>query len=76
MSAPQLSKFSSQANPEILNTLREIAYSEGRMLHAVMDEAFRDYLLKKGATSPRQKVMSNFAQSLHDFDALYQELAK
>lgn len=76
MTTPQLSKFSSQANPEILNTLREIADSEGRKLHAVMDEAFRDYLLKKGTNSPRQKVMSNFAQSLHDFDVLYQELAK
>lgn len=76
MSASQLSKFSSQANPEILNILREIADTEGRKLHAVMDEAFRDYLSKKGAMSPSQKVMSNFSQSLHEFDALYQALAK
>lgn len=76
MREPQLSKFSSQANPEILNTLREIADTEGRKLHAVMDEAFRDYLSKKGAMPQSQKVMTTFAQSLHDFDALYQALAK
>ncbi len=76
MREPQLSKFSSQANPEILNTLREIADTEGRKLHAVMDEAFRDYLSKKGAMPQSQKVMTNFAQSLHEFDALYQALAR
>lgn len=76
MSTPKLSKFSSQANPEVLNTLREIAGLEGRKFHAVLDEAFRDYLSKKGALAPSQKVMSHFAQSLHEFEALYQELAK
>ena len=41
MRALPLSKFSSQANPEVLNTLREIAEAEGRKFHAVLDEAFR-----------------------------------
>ena len=71
-----LSKFSSQANPEVLNTLREIAEAEGRKFHAVLDEAFRDYLSKKGAIAPSQKVMTHFAQSLHEFEGLYQTLAK
>ena len=48
-----LSKFSSQANPEILNTLRQIAEVEGKKFHAVLDEAFRDFLKQKGGINPR-----------------------
>ena len=43
-----LSKFSSQASPDVLNGLHQIADAEGRKFHAVLDEAFRDYLNKKG----------------------------
>ena len=46
MSIFNLSKFSSWANPEILTTLHQIANAEGRQFHAVLDEAFRDYLSK------------------------------
>jgi len=76
MGTIQLSKFSSQANPEVLNTLRQIADIEGRKFHAVLDEAFRDYLNKKGASTPNRQVMASFAQSLHEFEDLYKELAK
>ena len=76
MRALPLNKFSSQANPEVLNTLREIAEAEGRKFHAVLDEAFRDYLSKKGAVAPNQMVMAHFSQSLHEFEELYQTLAK
>ena len=48
MSALNLSKFSSWANPEISTILHQIANAEGRQFHAVLDEAFRDYLSKKG----------------------------
>jgi hypothetical protein len=43
MGTIQLIKFSSQANPEILNSLRQITDDEGRKFHAVLDEAFRDF---------------------------------
>lgn len=76
MNATTLCKFSSQANPDVLNTLREIANAEGRKFHAVLDEAFRDYLSKKGAVKPSAKVMTAFAQSLQDFEQLYKDLAK
>lgn len=76
MSATTLCKFSSQANPDVLNTLREIANAEGRKFHSILDEAFRDFLSKKGMTQPNTKVMSAFAQSLQDFEQLYKELAK
>ncbi len=71
-----LSKFSSQANPEILNTLRQIAEVEGKKFHAVLDEAFRDFLNKKGALTPERQVIASFAQRLHEFEDLYKELAK
>jgi hypothetical protein len=71
-----LSKFSSQANPEILNTLRQLAEVEGKKFHAVLDEAFRDFLNKKGALTPERQVIASFAQSLHEFEDLYKELAK
>jgi len=71
-----LSKFSSQANPEILNILHQIADIEGKKFHAVLDEAFRDYLSKKGVSTPNRQVMASFAKSLHEFEDLYKELAK
>lgn len=76
MSTTLLSKFSSQANPEILNTLHQIADIEGKKFHAVLDEAFRDFLNKKGVSTPDRQIMTSFAQSLHEFEDLYKELAK
>jgi hypothetical protein len=76
MGTTNLSKFSAQANPEVLSHLHEIATAEGRKLHSVIDEAFRDFLIKKGISSPSRQVMASFAQSLQEFEVLYQELAK
>ena len=71
-----LMKFSSQATPEILEALKVVAHAEGRKLHAVLDEAFRDYLQKKSKVEPRREVMQALASSMQEFDALYQALAK
>ncbi len=76
MGTLNLSKFSSHANPEILNILHQIADDEGRKFHSVLDEAFRDYLNKKGIAINNRKVMTQFAQSLQEFNELYKELAK
>ena len=69
-------KFSSQANPEILNIPHQIADDEGRKFHSVLDEAFRDYLNKKGIPLKNIKVETEFSQSLQEFNELYKELAK
>jgi hypothetical protein len=69
-------KFSSQANPEILNILHQIADDEGRKFYSVLDEAFRDYLNKKGIPLKNIKVETEFSQSLQEFNELYKELAK
>jgi hypothetical protein len=76
MGISNLIKFSSQANPEILNSLHQIADEEGRKFHSVLDEAFRDYLSIKGVSINSRKVMTKFAKSLQEFDELYKALAK
>jgi hypothetical protein len=76
MGISNLIKFSSQANPEILNSLHQIADDEGRKFHSVLDEAFRDYLSIKGVSINSRKVMTKFAKSLQEFDELYKALAK
>lgn len=69
-------KFSSQAAPEVLAALRQIAESEGRQFQAVLDEALREYIERKQQGRPRRYVIDAFAESLREFDSLYRELAK
>lgn len=69
-------KFSSQAAPEVLAALREMADAQGRQFQSVLDEALRDYLDKHQQDRPRRHVMAAFASSLSEFDVLYRELAK
>lgn len=69
-------KFSSQAAPEVLASLRQIAEAQGRQFQAVLDEALRDYIDRRQTQRPRRHVMAAFAASLDEFDALYRDLAK
>ena len=69
-------KFSSQASPDVLAALRQLAASQGRQFQAVLDEAMRDYLERQQRQQPRQHVMAAFASSLDEFDTLYKDLAK
>lgn len=69
-------KFSSQAAPEVLATLRHIAKSQGRMFYDVLDEALRDYIDSQHKKRHRRHVISSFASSQDEFDSLYRELAK
>jgi len=69
-------KFSSQASPEVLAAVRQIAESQGRQFQAVLDEALRDYIDRQQTDRPRRHVIDAFAASLSDFDSLYRELAK
>ena len=39
-----LKKFSSQADPDVLEALQEIAVREGRQFQAVLGDAMREYL--------------------------------
>ena len=69
-------KFSSQAAPEVLAALRQIAESQGRHFQAVLDEALRDYIDRQQKERPRRHMMASFASSMKEFDDLYRELAK
>lgn len=76
MTIPAREKFSSQAAPDVLAALRQIAENQGRQFQAVLDEALRDYIDRQQKERPRRHVMTSFASSLEEFDSLYRELAK
>ena len=71
-----LRKFSSQAEPEILEGLQEIAAREGRQFQAVLGDAMREYLTRKRQQAPRRNVLEAFQESLQERDELYRSLAK
>ena len=69
-------EFSSQAAPEVLLALRQIADAQGRQFQVVLDEALRDYIQRQQSAGSREHVMAAFASSLEEFDTLYRDLAK
>lgn len=68
--------ITSQASPEVIAALQQIAESEGRQLETVLDEALREYIERKAKPLPRRHVIDAFSESLEEFDVLYRELAK
>lgn len=71
-----LRKFSSQAEPEVLEGLQEIAAREGRQFQAVLGDAMREYLNHKRQQAARRNVLEAFQESLNERDELYRLLAK
>lgn len=71
-----LRKFSSQADTEVIEGLKEIAAREGRQFQAVLGEAMREYLARKRQHGPRRNVLEAFDASLKERNELYQSLAK
>jgi len=71
-----LRKFSSQAEPEVLDGLQEIAAREGRQFQAILGEAMREYLARKNQQAARRNVIEAFRESLRERDELYRSLAK
>jgi predicted SpoU family rRNA methylase len=69
-------KFASQADAQVLDSLKEIAKREGRQFQALLDEALRDYIEKKQTGKARKHVLAAYEESVVKFDALYAELAK
>ena len=53
-------KFSSQADAQLLSTLRDIAKTEGRQFQAVLEDAMRDYVENRSSRKPRPSVMAHF----------------
>lgn len=71
-----LRRFSSQAEPEVLEGLRELAVREGRQFQAVLGDAMREYLARKRQQAPRRNALEAFDASLKECDELYRSLAK
>ena len=72
VSTLQREKFSSQASPDVLAALRELAATQGRQFQAVLDDAMRDYLERQFKSRPRQHVMATFASSLRMRSIVFQ----
>jgi hypothetical protein len=70
-----LRKFSSQADPEVLAGLQDIATREGRQFQAVLGDAMREYLAQKHEQAPRRHVMEPSQRSLKQHEELYRSLA-
>lgn len=71
-----LRKFSSQADPDVIDGLQEIAAREGRQFQAVLGDAMREYLDHKRRQAPRRNVLEAFQESIEERDELYRSLAK
>ena len=69
-------KFASQADPQVLDELKDIARKEGRQFQSVIDEALRDYIEKKQTGQARKHVIAAYEESLSKFGKLYTALAK
>lgn len=69
-------KFSSQAAPELLAGLREVAQVEGRHFQAVLEDAMHSYLDAKANGRVRPEVMAHFRASLKRNRRLYELLAQ
>ena len=69
-------KFSSQASPETLAVMREIARSEGRKFQVVVQEAMEEYIANRNRKSPRPEVMAHFRASVERNRRLAELLAE
>lgn len=81
-------KFSSQASPELLAGMREIARTEGRHFQAVLEEAMLSYLENKAGDKNKAKdkneagdkvrpeVMAHYRASVERNRLLYELLAQ
>ena len=69
-------KFSSQASPDLLAALREIARNDGRHFQAVLEDAMRDYIEGRTQSKVRPEVMAHFYASLEKNRRLYELLAQ
>ena len=72
----QRKKFSSQASPELLAAVRELAQSEGRRFDAVLEDALKQYLENRAAGKPRASVMTRFQASVEGNRRLGELLAE
>ena len=69
-------KFSSQASPDLLSKMREIARDEGRHFQAVLEDAMSVYIESRTQPTVRPEMMAHFRASLERNRRLGELLAK
>ena len=69
-------KYASQADPELLTAMKQVAKEEGRQFQAVMEDAMRDYLERRNNASPRERVMAHLRASIEKNRRLGELLAQ
>ncbi len=69
-------KFSSQASPEVLAGIREIARKEGRQFQAVLEDALTSYIEGKSQERVRPEVMAHYQASVEKHHRLLELLAQ
>jgi hypothetical protein len=76
MMATAREKFSSQASPELLKEMREIARREGRHFQAVLEDAMSSYIESKNGDRVRPEVMAHYRASVERHRRFYELLAQ
>lgn len=69
-------KFSSQAAPELLSAMREIARKEGRHFQVVLEDAMQTFIEIREQSKVRPEVMARYRASVQRHRLLYELLAK
>ena len=69
-------KFSSQASPDLLSAMREIARSDGRHFQAVLEDAMSGYIVARKQSKVRPEVMAHYRDSVVRNRQLYKLLAQ
>ena len=75
MDTPRV-KFSSQADPELLTAMRQIARNDGRHFQAVLEDAMTHYIESRVNQRVRPEVMAHYYASVERHRLLYELLAK
>ena len=74
--AAKREEFSSQAAPELLSKMREIARNDGRHFQAVLEDAMISYIEGRESPNVRPEVMAHFRASVERNRRLLELLAK
>jgi hypothetical protein len=69
-------KFASQARPEVLDAMKEVAQEEGRQFQAVVEDAFVFFLEHHKQGKVRSSVLTHFQASVAKNRRLAELLAR
>ncbi len=69
-------KFSSQADPDLLAAMRQIARNDGRHFQAVLEDAMSHYIESRASQRVRPEVMAHYRASVEKNRLLAELLAQ